>query len=118
MDSFIHKCNEVVQFFDRNRLKLNLGKSGFLIINPKANDDKRTIFLNADLLKYKPNCEYLGVFLSDNGSLKHDVKLYIDHERANVSIKFTNFCKVNRNTPLSVKLEVLQMCIICSQLWV
>ena len=49
------------------------------------------------------NCEYLGVFLSDSGSLMNDVKLYIDYKRANVSIKFTNFCK---NI-----LEVLDKCV-------
>ena len=39
------------------------------------------------------------------------MKSYIDQKRANISIKFTNFCKVNRNAPLSVKLDVLDVCI-------
>ena len=35
---FTKKCNCMLQYFDENRLKLNLGKSGYLIINSKTND--------------------------------------------------------------------------------
>ena len=110
-DKFIHKCNEVLNFFDVNLLNLNLGKSGFLIINPKEGDRKSNINLNTGLLKYKPNFEYLGVIVSDSGVLKCDVISYIDHKRANVTVKFTNFYKTNRNAPLHVKLDVLDKCV-------
>ena len=110
-DKFIHKCNEVLNFFDVNLLNLNLGKAGFLIINPKEDDRKSNINLNTGLLKYKPNFEYLDVIVSDSGVLKCDVISYIDHKRANVTVKFTNFCKANRNVPLHVKLDVLDKCV-------
>ena len=77
-DNFIHKCNEVLLFFDENHMKLNLGKSGFLIINPKQNDRKSNITLNSGFLKFKSSFEYLGVFVSDTGVLRHDVKSYIN----------------------------------------
>ena len=49
--------------------------------------------------------------MTDNGSLKKDVKQFVDKKRANVSIKYTNFCKSNRNAPLHVKLDVLDRCV-------
>ena len=43
--------------------------------------------------------------------MKNDIKMFIAQRRANISIKYTNICKANRNTPLSVKLDVLDTCI-------
>ena len=112
--SFIKKCDHLVMFFTENRLKLNLGKSAYLIINPKQVDTKSTIVLSTGVLKYCSEIEYLGVYVSDNGSLKKDVKRFVDKKRANVSIKYTNFCKANRNAPLHVKLDVLDKCVSAS----
>ena len=109
---FIYKCNEAIKFFSKNKLNLNIGKSCYLIIN--CNDSrhaKTNLILELGVLKYKQSLKYLGVIISDCGSLKQDVKSYIDQKRANISIKFTNFCKVNRNAPLSVKLCVLDVCV-------
>ena len=92
---FTEKCNELFQFFHVHRLKLNLGKSGYFVINPKANDIKHSIVLNSGILEYKSKIEYLGVTVTDTGSIKHDVQAFIHKKRANVSIKFTNFCKTN-----------------------
>ena len=110
-NKLIHKCNELVTFLDENHLNLNIGKSGYLIINPKTCDIKSNIILNSGVLKYNASFEYLGVFVSDTGSLKQDVKKYIGHKRSNVSIKYTNFCKTNKNAPLYAKLEVLDKCV-------
>ena len=74
-------------------------------------DKKCSIDLSTGVLKYKPCLEYLGVFVSDSGSLKHDVTTYVNHKRSNVSIKYTHFCKTNRNAPLHVKLDVLDRCV-------
>ena len=110
-NKFIKKCNEMMNFFNANGLSLNLEKSGYMIINPKAHDVKTCIKLQSGILKYKSVIEYLGVLVTDAASLKNDVKLYVDKKRANVSIKFTNFCKTNRNVPLHVKLDVLDTCV-------
>ena len=42
--------------------------------------------------------------------LNVDVKSFIDRKSGNVSVKFTNFCKTNKNAPLHVKLDVLDTC--------
>ena len=109
--TFIKKCNEVINYFHTNGLSLNLDKSAYLIINPKDIDTKTSLILNSGVLKYKSVIEYLGIFLSDSGSIKDDVKRYADKKRSNVSFKYTNFCKVNRNAPLHVKLDVLDTCV-------
>ena len=107
---FIHKCTETIRFFTANKLKLNLDKSGFLIINPKT-DRRCNIILESGVLKYKSSFEYLGVIISDSGTLKNDVCAFLNLKRANISIKFSNFCKVNRNAPVSVKLDILDTCV-------
>ena len=109
-NEFIYKCNELVTFLNESHLNLNLGKSGYLIINPKICDIKGNIILNLGVLMYNASFEYLGVFVADTGSLKQDVKNYIDHMRS-VSIKYTNFCKTNKNAPFYTKLEVFDKCV-------
>ena len=109
-DRFTQKCNEAVNFFSKNKLNLNIDKSCFLIINPKKEDRRTCIILNSGVLKYKSKVDYLGVIVSDSGLLKEDVKSFIDRKNGNVSVKFTNFCKINKNAPLHVKLEVLDKC--------
>ena len=112
---FIHKCNEAIAFFTENKLNLNMGKSCYLVINSNSTAHSKTnIVLKSGLLKYKNCFKYLGIIISDSGSLKQDVKSIVDRKRSNVSIKFTNFCKVNRNAPLNVKLDVLDICVASS----
>ena len=65
-------------------------------------DQKCNIILPPGILKYKQYFEYLGIIISDNGVLKHDIKSFIDKKRPNVSVKFANFCQVNKNAPLYV----------------
>ena len=116
-ENFIRKCNETVRFFQSNELNLNIDKSGFLIINPTANDRKSSIVLDSGVLKYKPSFEYLGVIISDTGVLKQDVKSYVEKKSANITVKFTNFCRTNNNAPLHVKLDVLDVCVTSSLLY-
>ena len=63
------------------------------------------------VLKYRKNIDYLGVIISDNGSIKDDVTRFIKQKRPDVTIKFSNFCKINRNAPLEAKLNVLDTCV-------
>ena len=60
---FIYECNELVNFFDLNGLKLNLGTSAYLIINLKENESKKSIVLKSGALVYKSTIEYLGVYV-------------------------------------------------------
>ena len=109
-EKFIQKCNEATKFFRENKLSLNIDKSCFLIINPKAGDRRSCIILDSGVLKYKSRFDYLGVIVSDTGILNVDVKSFVERKSGNVSVKFTNFCKVNKNAPLHVKLDVLDTC--------
>ena len=67
--SFIKKCNYMLEYFGTNTLKLNLEKSGYLFINGKSIDWQNTIDLTSGLLEYKRNIVYLGVIVSDKGSI-------------------------------------------------
>ena len=104
------KWNEAVKFFQENKLNLNIDKSCFLIINPTTADKRTCLILDSGVLKYKSQFDYLGVIVSDTGSLKDDVKSFISRKSGNVTVKFTNFCKTNKNAPLHVKLDVLDKC--------
>ena len=98
-------------------MNLNIDKSAFLIINPKKNDRKSSIILDSGVLKYTSSFEYLGVIISDTGILKEDVKSYVEKKSANVTVKFTNFCRTNNNAPFHVKLDVLDTCVTSSLLY-
>ena len=110
-DLFVRKCNLMLDYFTENMLSLNLSKSAYLIINGKCNDPKSYITLKNGKLEYKSVVTYLGAKISDSGSIKQDIDYYSTEKRANVTIKFNNFCKKNFLAPLSVKLEVLDSCV-------
>ena len=79
----------------------------------KNTDFKRPIILESGtILKYKTKIKYLGVMISDSGSLKHDIELYMDDKRSEISIKYSNFCKIHRNAPLHTKLDILDSCML------
>ena len=71
---FIKKCNLMLKYFEENKLKLNLDKSGYLIINGKHIDIKNSLYLDNGLLKYTSEIVYLGLIFSDNGKIGNDIK--------------------------------------------
>ena len=83
----------MLDFFTENTLTLNLSKSAYIIINGKSDDPKRDIMLKNGKLGYKTVVTYLGAKISDSGSIKSDINYYTTEKRANVTIKFNNFCK-------------------------
>ena len=105
----------MVDYFNENMLSLNLSKSKYLIINGKEYDYKCDIVMKNGVLPYKHVVKYLGALISDTGSIKTDVDLYVKEKRPDLTIKFSNFCKKNYLAPLSVKLQVLLSCV-CSVL--
>ena len=52
-DSFVIKCNHVLDYFQANSLSPNLSKSGYLIINGKPDDFKHGIMLKNGVPDYK-----------------------------------------------------------------
>ena len=97
-------------------LSLNLGKSGYLIINGK-DSDRVDLVLKNGVLEYCSVIKYLGVKISDCGIIKKDVELFVEDKRANVTIKFGNFCRKNFLAPLDIKLDVLNTCVTASLLY-
>ena len=58
-DLFIRKCNHMLDYFESNSLKLNLSKSGYLVING-SDDIKKDIVLTNGTLEYKKILTYLS----------------------------------------------------------
>ena len=111
---FIKKCNFMLEYFQLNKLKLNIGKSGYLIINGKNIDSKEPLCFTNGMLSYKKEIVYLGLLFSDTGNINHDVRLSIQNKRSNVSVKYTNFCSRNYLAPVKVKLAVLHSWVMSS----
>ena len=106
----------MLDYFEENSLSLNLGKSGYLIIN--GDDSDRTdLVLKNGALAYCSVIKYLGVKISDCGILKKDIDFFLEDKRANVTIKFGNFCRKNYLAPLDIKLRVLNTCVTASLLY-
>ena len=112
-DLFVRKCNVMIEYFRINKLKLNLGKSGFTCIGGNA-DSTHNLMLDNGSLQYKHQLKYLGILISDTGSVKEDVKNYVIRKRGNISSKFTNFCAKKFMAPLKIKLEALDTCVTSS----
>ena len=73
--------------------------------------------LKNGVLEYCSVIKYLGVKISDCGIIKKDVELFVEDKRANVTIKFGNFCRKNFLAPLDIKLDVLNTCVTASLLY-
>ena len=62
-------------------------------------------------LEYKSEAVYLGAIISDSGSTRNDIDMYVDKKRSNITIKYNNFIRKNTLAPLSVKLQILDTCV-------
>ena len=112
----IKKCNMMLEYFQENKLKLNVGKSGYLISNGKSINPKKSLCLNNGFLCYKNEITYLGLIISDTGNISGDIKLNIESKRSNISMKYANFCSKNYLAPIKVKLtsfmcdDIIMLC--------
>ena len=107
---FIQKCNLAMKCFEPNILQLNIGKCKYIVINPSKAFKKENLVLGKVILKYSDTLKYLGVYISSDGLISKDVKYYLNIVRPTVTIKYTNFCILDRNAPLHVELDVLDKC--------
>ena len=55
--------------------------------------------------------------ITDTGSISFDIERYVSLKRANVTIKFNNFLRKNFLAPLSIKLNVLDVCVTSSLIY-
>ena len=111
---FVKKCNHMLEYFEANQLKLNFSKCEYLIINGKEEDLKTPLGLSYGALEYKSVVKYLGMKISDTGSISEDIVMNIEDKKSNVTIKYGNFCRKNFLAPLDVKLTVLNTCVSAS----
>ena len=88
-----------------------------MIINAKETDVKCDIQLNTGKFEYCQEYVYLGAVITDTGSLTYDIERYVGLKRANVTIKFNNFLRKNFLAPLSIKLNVLDVCVTSSLIY-
>ena len=115
--AFVIKCKEMINCFKEKKLNLNVSKSRYMIINGKANDHKVKLDIGHGYLTYAKTYKYLGYYISDSGKLSDDFSLNVNVKRANLSIKYNNFCRKNFMAPLKVKFDVLNICLKSSVLF-
>ena len=108
---FITKCNILIEAFSEKKLQLNLGKSAYMIINPKCSDDRVHIKLKSGWLPYSSCYTYLGVPFSDTGIIHRDIEQHVKDKNKSVSVKLANFIINNVYAPITVKLKVLKSCV-------
>ena len=104
----------MLEYFKKNKLKLNLGKSGYLFINGKIDDIKCSLQLSNGNLSYKNRIVYLGLTFTDSGKIKEDIRVNITEKKSNITTKYINFCAKNYLAPLKVKLTYLNACSLSS----
>ena len=90
---FVKKCNTMLKYFKDNSMSLNFPKSSYMIINPKEGDTKSDLHLEYGTIEYKAKYVYLGVVVTDTGSISYDIDQFVQSKRANVTIKYNNFLR-------------------------
>ena len=110
-ETFVHKCNTMIQTLNDKKMLLNYKKSGYLIINGRENDLKCDLKIDSGWLQYKTSQKYLGVIISDTGILKIDLSLFLEKKKKEVNVKLASFLIKHDTAPLSVKLKVVNACV-------
>ena len=110
-EHFIYKCNLLIDMFKEKRMAINIGKSGFMVINTNNGCDRINIRLNNGWLKYCKEYVYLGTIFSDSGTLYTDVDKHTKNKSKSVLIKLANFMRNNESAPITVKCKVLKACL-------
>lgn len=116
-DDFVRKCNHLMDYFENNKLKLNLGKSAYMIIHGKKHEAKDPLHLKSGIIAYKPLYVYLGIPISDTGSIVNDLKEHIKLRRPSIIVKLCKFLEMNNTCPIPIKLKVLKACVNSSLLY-
>ena len=92
-------------------MSINIGKSGYMIINAGGNVLKTDLKLSFSWLSYKNHQKYLGVIICDTGKLIDAMNLLAKEKRKEVIIKLANFICNNKFAPVMVKLKLVKSCV-------
>ena len=114
---FIRKCDVLLAAFKDKKVSLNLGKSGFLVINPQKPDDRQDIKLESGYLSYRSSYVYLGAIFSDGGVVAKDLDVHVSERQKSVFLKLSNFIRNNPAAPITVKKKILNSCLNASLLY-
>ena len=109
-DLFINKCNILIDSFQKKKTSINVGKSGYMIINAGENILKTDQKLSFGWLSYKNHQKYLGVIICDTGKLIDEMNLFAKDKRKEIIIKLANFI-YNKFAPVMVKLKLVKSCV-------
>ena len=105
----IKKCNTMISYFNEHKLSLNIGKSGYMVINGPESS-KAGIQLISGTLSYVCSYVYLGYIIIDTLFKTTAINVSFS-KRSNSTIKFLNFCRGNCTAPLYVKFKALYSCV-------
>ena len=108
---FTQKCNMLNDKINEKKMKLNMKKSGYMIINGGNIDIKCDIKMKSGWLEYKKSQKYLGVIFTDTGVLKNDINNFLDKKNKDVNVKLASFITNNELAPVMIKLKVVNACI-------
>ena len=113
-DLALSKLKSMQYYCDLNKIIPQYKKCSFIVINGNERDRSPLPFGN----KMLTNSEYLtllGSHLTQNGKIKEDIQLHVT-KRYPSCTKFYNFLRSNKLAPLSIKIKVLESCVVSSLL--
>ena len=111
----IAKLHTMLKYCDLNKIRLQLSKCMFIVINSSM-EDKKKIELDVGRISATSEVLILGSHLVETGALKDELKLHFELRFKNC-IKFFNFVRSNRYAPIAVKLKVLRACVTSTLLY-
>ena len=105
----VNKIRGMIQYCKENKIMLQLTKCMFIVVNG-SEKDKQIIPFDEEVIPSTSEVLVLGSWLSELGSLQHDLSLHLKYRFKNC-IKYFNFLRSNRYAPIAVKLKVLSSCV-------
>ena len=108
------KVKTLIHYCRSNYINLQLTKCEFIVINGDDRD-KQDIELTSGKIRNVNNVTLLGSQISQSGKIQEDLHLHMCKRISSVG-KFYNFIRSNRLAPISVKLKVMQACVLSALL--
>ena len=104
------KIKTLMTYCKSYHISLQLSKCEFIVVNGDA-CDKEDIIIDSGKIRNVDNITLLGSKISESGRIQNDLNLHMQNRFYAVS-KFYNFIRSNKLAPISVKLKVMEACVI------
>ena len=109
------KIQALNSFCIQNKMKINLSKTKFMVINGNE-EDKLPLIVESLTIKETDSYVYLGCTFTSDGNvssaIKEDVKM-----RTVQAIKFISFIEKNNDMPFIIKMRVFKACVMSGILY-